>query len=563
MISLALIGTSFLAGILTVLAPCVLPLLPVIVGGSLIAENKWRPLIITASLGVSIILFTLLLKVSTLFINIPQDTWKYLSGAILVFFGFVTLFPTLWDRINGKLKLSAKTEGTLITTKEKKSLGGTIILGAALGPVFSSCSPTYFVILATVLPVSFAVGIFYLIIYTLGVAISLLAICYLGRKLTSHLKFALNPEGWFKRIIAILLILVGLMIITGIDKKIEIAILDAGFGVTTLEQNLLKDIKTSDSPLTSSTPTNTEPKDQSGLPIIADAPEFVGLTNWINTDKDLTLGDLKGKVVLVDFWTYSCINCLHTLPYIQKWHESYADKGLVVIGVHAPEFKFEYVLENVKKAVKDLGLTYPIVQDNDFSTWRAYDNHYWPAKYLIDQDGKLRYYHYGEGKYEETEQYIVDLLGIAKAEEKTEVITKENSANSYNPSITHETYLGLNRRTNFIQDAQTLKTNQWTLQGQWKEEGEKITTAGNDSSLRMKFIAARANLVLSGEGQAEVYIDGKLLTQKTGTDVKDGLIQIGKSRLYQLTDFASDYSEKEIEIKFKNKDIALYAWTFD
>lgn len=234
---------SFLAGILTVLAPCVLTLLPVILGGTLGERSKWRPLIVAASLGISVIVFTLILKTTTAFITIPDTFWRYLSGGLIFFFGITILFPELWNVISFKLKLH-KSDELLAKSGKEKGLKGAVLLGASLGPVFTTCSPTYALILAIVLPQNYAIGVLNLIIYTIGLLIPLLIIGYGGQTLSSKFKFAANPKGWFKRTLGILLILTGFVIITGFDKTIETAILNAGYlGPIEIEQNLLKDVR--------------------------------------------------------------------------------------------------------------------------------------------------------------------------------------------------------------------------------------------------------------------------------------------------------------------------------
>ena len=231
---------SFLAGALTVLAPCILPLLPVIIGSGAGARSKATPYIVVGSLSGSIILFTYLLKASTVLISIPPTFWKYLSGGILLLFGLVLLFPALWDRIPGLSKLSGGSNKLVGAGHQKKSVWGDVLIGAALGPVFSTCSPTYFVILGTVLPASFTVGTVYLLAYVLGLALVLLLIALLGQKITTKLDVVADPRGWFKRVIGILFVIVGLAIMTGYDKKVETAILDSGFfDVTQIENNLL------------------------------------------------------------------------------------------------------------------------------------------------------------------------------------------------------------------------------------------------------------------------------------------------------------------------------------
>lgn len=240
---LTLIIISFLAGVLTVLAPCILPVLPIVIGGSVSPgekPNKLRPYIITGSLAIAIVLFTLILKASTAFIAIPPDFWKWLSGSIIIFFGVISLFPDLWSKVSTKLGLGRKSEEALQKSSQKKGVWRDVLVGLSLGPVFSSCSPTYFLILATVLPASFATGLVALIAYAAGLSLILLLIALLGQKLIAKIRWAADPKGWFKRGLGILFIVVGVFIISGVDKQIESAILDAGyFDVTKVEELLL------------------------------------------------------------------------------------------------------------------------------------------------------------------------------------------------------------------------------------------------------------------------------------------------------------------------------------
>jgi len=554
----ALLLTSFLAGILTVLAPCVLPILPVILGGTLGDKNKWRPLVIAVALASSVVVFTLLLKVFTLFINIPQEFWRYFSGVVILLFGLFLLLPEVWDWLSIKLNFTQSAEGLMQKAQGNHSLWGSVLLGASLGPVFSSCSPTYFVILATVLPVNFGAGLVYLLVYAMGLALILLAIGYLGQFLTKKLKFAANPRGWFKRALGVLLVLVGLGIVSGLEKALEEKLQESGFGSTTLEQDLLKGIDMRE-PLNKFEKSVVDEKmAKVELPNYGPAPELVGLQNWINSNP-LTLADLRGKVVMIDFWTYSCINCIRTLPYLETWHEKYSDQGLVIIGVHAPEFQFEKKIENVQKAVNDRGLKYAVVQDNDFVTWRAYNNRYWPAKYIIDQKGDLRYYHFGEGEYEQTEKVINQLLGIDGKDLVASKVVTEKSASK---KLTPETYLGLERRARQVKPGQVLQQDQWKLDGRWKEDEEKVVSAVKGASHSLNFSAATANLVIGGKGTVKVMVDGKLLTENAGADVKNGLLNVDGERLYRLTDFGSNYAEHAIELIFDQAGVELYAWTF-
>ncbi len=237
------LAIAFIAGVLTVLAPCILPLLPVVIGSSASGRSKATPYIVVASLGASIILFTFLLKASTAFISIPQSFWTYLSGGILVFFGITLLFPKVWESVPGLSKLTVRSNKLLGSGHQKKSVWGDIIVGAALGPVFSTCSPTYFVILASVLPASFFLGTVYLLAYVFGLSLILLLIALLGERFASRLSGFSDPRGMFKKGLGLLFVLLGVMIVLGLDKKLEAAILDSGyFDVTKVEQRLLEKI---------------------------------------------------------------------------------------------------------------------------------------------------------------------------------------------------------------------------------------------------------------------------------------------------------------------------------
>lgn len=237
-----LLFTSFAAGVLTVLAPCVLPLLPIIVGGGASSSSRRSLYLLVGSLSVSVVLFTLLLRASTLLIDIPQSTWTYVSGSILVFFGLITIFPGAWERVSGRFNDGSKN--VLQSAAQKKGWAREVSMGFALGPVFTSCSPTYSLIIATVLPASYIQGVFYTTVYALGLATVLIAIGFLGQRLTHKLRGAADPNGKFKRGLGVLFLLVGLSIMFGWDKSIEAFIIDQGyFGVTGFEEMLVEKLK--------------------------------------------------------------------------------------------------------------------------------------------------------------------------------------------------------------------------------------------------------------------------------------------------------------------------------
>ena len=241
---MGLLIVSFIAGVVTVLSPRVLPLLPIIVGGSLTEKNRWRPLIVTGSLSLSIVLFTLLLKWSTALINVPQSIWTSFSGGIILVLGVITLWPQLWEHLSTKLKLSNSSNKLLAQSSQRQSWIGAVLVGASLGPVFSSCSPTYAVIVATILPQSFAVGLVNLLVYAAGLSVVLLLVAIFGQKVVAKLQWAANPKGWFKRILGTLFIVVGLLIIFGFEKKIETYFVENGlFYVSSIEQNYIENME--------------------------------------------------------------------------------------------------------------------------------------------------------------------------------------------------------------------------------------------------------------------------------------------------------------------------------
>ena len=400
---------ALLAGGLTALAPCVFPLLPVIVGGALAGDekDKSRPYWITGSLAVSLILFTYLLKVSSVFIGVSPRFWVIFSAVLVVGLGIVSLFPNLWERLIGTLGFQQKSDKLLKRGAVRSGKIGAIITGFALGPVFSSCSPTYAFILATVLPRNFTTGFAYLMTYIIGLTVVLLLIAVKGRKFLIRFTWAVDAHSRFRRSLGAVFILVGLAIGFGIDKKVELWVtIHTPVNVSALDQKLLSNKTETSTPKYKATVST----DATFNVTPYKAPELRSIKDWINS-APLTLAQLRGKVVLVDFWTYSCINCVRTLPYLEKWYEKYRSKGFVIIGVHAPEFSFEKVLKNVKAAVRERGLTYPVALDNDFATWNAYANEYWPAHYLIDRAGNVVATHFGEGDYAETEAAIQKLLG--------------------------------------------------------------------------------------------------------------------------------------------------------
>jgi thiol-disulfide isomerase/thioredoxin len=302
----------------------------------------------------------------------------------------------------------------------------------------------------------------------------------------------------------------------------------------------------------------------SGLPVLGNAPELTGITGWLNSDP-LTLASLKGKVVLIDFWTYSCINCIRTLPHVTSWYDTYKDQGLVVIGVHSPEFAFEKDSGNVANAIKEHAIHYPVAQDNNFATWNAYSNQYWPAEYLIDAQGRVRETHFGEGNYDETEANIRSLL---KEAANTSSLPRATSVADSTPTtqLTPETYVGIERRQRYsvATDATQLNSNNWTNQGKWIADAQYITSAAAGDTVSLRFYAKDVYLVLNptnGATPADILLDGVAIGSQGGADVQKSTVQVTEDRLYHLVHLNSA-GDHVLTLKASAAGLRAFAFTF-
>lgn len=601
---------SFIAGILTVLAPCVLPLLPVILAGSVAdTKNRKRPIIIILSLAVSVFIFTLILKGSTALIGASPTFWNYVSAIILAAFGLTLIFPIAWAKIVMKIPGHNKPDRWI--TKGYDGTGNfwtDVIVGAALGPVFTTCSPTFFVILATVLPQSFALGALDLLAYIIGLSISLLLVAYIGQKLVDHLGWALNPNGWFRKTLGVIFLVLAVLIVFGFDKVIEAKILNSGFfDVTNVEQSIHQALEgprtysnTTDSSTSTTDATSSATSSASSVPAsgikttsgnnLPPPPkeqnegryiEIAKPAGFVNSDH-FKLADLIGKkVILIDFVDYTCINCQRTFPYLNDWWSKYKDQGLEIVAIHTPEFSFEKDINNVKMGAAQFGLKFPIVLDNDYATWNAYQNEYWPHKYLIDIHGNVVYDHIGEGGYDETESEIVKLL-----DDRMKFLGQSGSVTvgtSTVPDVaiqteSPETYFGAARNQTFgngapfaVGEATFKVPNQLTpdyfyFGGDWSVQQEYAEAKAASDQISFTFTSAKMYFVAqTADGSAitaQVLIDGKPIPdQWAGADVKNGILTIQQSRLYDVYS-NSVLGRHRIDIIFNKPGVRAYTFTF-
>jgi cytochrome c biogenesis protein CcdA/thiol-disulfide isomerase/thioredoxin len=561
---------TIIAGALTILAPCVLPLLPIIIGGSIGGgkKDRARPYVIAGGLAVSIIGFTLLLKVSTALIGLSPNVLNYVSGGIIIALGLVSVLPEVWEKLIIDVNWQATSQRFLGRTEhDKRRYIGPALIGVALGPVFSSCSPTYAFILASVLPRSFGSGLVYLTAYSLALVLTLLAVSLTGRKSLANKQWIIDTHSNFRRAIGVVFIIVGAVIISGQQVKVETWIGNhLPFDETKIERFLLA----SQTPHLTKSKTPTSSKDVLNVQSTP-APELVGLTNWINSSPR-TLAQLRGKVVLVDFWTYSCVNCNRALPNVEKWYQAYSKDGFEVIGVHTPEFAFEHDPTNVANAVKSDGITYPVALDNNYDTWNAFDNDSWPADYLIDKDGNIRYVALGEGSYNVTDEAIQELLGIHQA------LATPNSNVPFSQSQSPETYFGTARTTGYqgtpaLTDGThdftaqapvaSLDPSGWTLSGSWTEADQMITSNSDTSTLTYRSEAKDTYVVAGSANNQPQNVSVQLSgdgANDFGVDAPNGTAVISGSRLYHIASLPK-FGDTTITLTVP-KGVSLYTFTF-
>ncbi len=509
-------------------------------------------------------------------------------------------------------RVFSRLSGQVGSVGQRTGFWGGVVIGLTVGLLWVPCAgPILAAVITLVATQSVTIeAVLITFAYVCGSASVLLMIAYGGKEILSRFRLLNKYSGRIQQFFGVVMILAALALVFNIDRRFQTFIVQrlpswvltplASYESSSEVVGQLQQLRENPG-----TPQRDIRFDSATLlRDVGPAPEFVKPTKWLNTPEPFTLKALQGNVVLVDFWTYSCINCIRTLPYIEDWHKKYKDKGFTVIGVHSPEFAFEKVQENVEKAIADFGLTYPVVMDNDFGTWRAYENHYWPAHYLIDAQGRIRRYHFGEGDYENMERAIQLLLAERGVQADYE-LTKEAGV-VVDRDISPETYVGYARldeeqfrsKESVVRDSFStyslrydLSASQYSLGGRWKITPE-YAEAEKGSTLRYHFIGKEINLVMSdgvsvpiasgddslvctgeycqGNGQPKtVLVNGKRVKiTVTGTnkknvskDVRDNSLLVKAAKLYNLATFA-EWTDATIELEFLDDRVQVFAFTF-
>ena len=562
---------AYLGGALTIVSPCILPVLPFVFAR---ADQPFVKSGLPLLLGLTLTFagVATLAAIGGGWAVQASGIGRIVALIILALFGLLLLFPILADRATRPLvalgsRLTEKTSGS-------GGFAASFLLGIATGLLWAPCAGPILGIVLTGAALNGASisTTFLLLAYALGAATSLALALLVGGKVFAAMKGSLKLGETVRKILGVAVLLGVVAIASGLDTGLLSKISLAG---TSKAEQFLLDKFSAQKPMAKAVGLPEGP-----LPVLGQMPELDGAGLWLNS-KPLTRESLKGKVVVVDFWTYSCINCLRTLPYVKAWDAKYRDQGLVVIGIHTPEFAFEKDAGNVRKALTDLGITYPVATDNDFKVWKAFNNQYWPAHYFIDAQGQIRYTHNGEGGYAESEQVIQRLLAEAHGKPYVPAISQVSGngveAAAGSDVKSPETYVGYWRAKQFtspggfVRDARhayasgMTNLNDWSLYGDWTVGGQMATANATGGGIVYRFHARDLHLVL-GSGDKPVRfrmtLDGKAPGKDHGADTdENGLGVINEHRLYQLIR-QEKAGDRTFRIEFLDPGAQAYAFTF-
>jgi cytochrome c biogenesis protein CcdA/thiol-disulfide isomerase/thioredoxin len=591
---LILILFAILAGAGTALSPCVLPVLPALLasGG---AGGRRRPLGVV--LGLTITFTVTIVGIAKVVggVGLGSDPLRDIAVVVLFASGVVLLVPSVGDRLEARLSRMTAF-GAAGARDRGDGFRSGLLVGAALGFVYTPCAGP---ILAAVISVSAASGrtVVVAIAYAFGSAVVLLGLTLGGRALFDRVRQA-GRGPLLQRTLGVIMILTALAIVTNLDVRFDQQVaeripdvnLTASLEKSHVVESRLHELSGHEAKFkpSPSTPTAAHGASDASLLVIAHklpnvgtAPNFTDTEDWFNTpgNRPLTLTSLHGRVVLVDFWTYTCINCIRTLPYLKAWDTTYRGQGLTIVGVETPEFSFERDASNVSDAIDQFGIHYPVVQDNEMGTWNAYGNQYWPADYLIDAKGNVRYATFGEGDYDKTETAIRALL----AEAGHDVAGHSHPTNVVVPSqeATPETYLGTARGQGWVTGPVAgvhdygaghpgpLEVNDFAFSGTWNTAAQPVTAvAGSDAhppGIDVEFQAKNVYLVLSSAGnvprQVQVLLDGQPIpAADAGADVHNGVVTVKGQRLYTLVSLPHN-GRRRLSLRFV-PGVTGYAFTF-
>jgi cytochrome c biogenesis protein CcdA/thiol-disulfide isomerase/thioredoxin len=581
---MVLAALVFLGGVLTIFSPCILPVLPFVFARS---DRRFATSGLPMLLGMAATfagIATLAAVGGAWAVRVNQYGRVFALGLLTVF-AFTLLSSRLADWIARPfVALGNRLMPNDVTANGADGVASSLLLGGATGLLWAPCAGPVLGLVLTGAALSGpnARTTLLLFAYAAGACTSLGVALLAGGRVFAAMKRSLGAGEWIRRVFGAAILLAVTAIALGWDSS---GLTRLSLATTNrVEQSLLDRFKAASGP------------DRGagigagstliGLPVEGEFPSLSGATAWLNS-APLSPQGLRGKVVLVDFWTYSCINCLRTLPYVKAWYDKYRGHGLVVVGVHTPEFAFEKNESNVEHAVATLHVGYPVALDNDYAIWRRFNNHYWPAHYFIDAVGKIRAHHFAEGSYQESENVIRQLLveaghtDLPPAGETAAPVSGVEAAADPATNRSPETYVGYRRAENFRSPGGIAKdlshaysapsyldTNQWALSGTWEVDREKAVLRASPGSIQYRFFARDLHLVLGSDVAGKpvrfrVLLDGRAPGPDHGMDINaDGDGVVTEQRLYQLIRESSDMADHTFTIEFLDDGIQAYAFTF-
>ncbi len=569
---------AYLGGILTILSPCILPVLPFVFAR---ADRSFvrSTLPMLVGMAATFAIVATLAAVGGGWAVKANAIGRWAALLLLALFGIALVFPSISERMTRPLVAM----GARLTEREgqRDSVWSSAVLGVATGLLWAPCAGPILGIIFTAAALkgaSFNTTLL-LLAYALGAATSLALALLVGGKVFARMKKGLGASERVRQVLGVL-VLVGVgAIALGLDTRVLSKLSSAQ--TANFESGLARKLGLGGPMGESATRTNA--MGELVLPVEGQLPPLDGLGPWFNSPP-LSREQLKGKVVVIDFWTYSCINCLRSLPYVKAWDEKYRKDGLVVIGVHAPEFAFERDPSNVARAINDLGVRYPVALDNQYRLWGALHNNYWPAHYFVDAQGRIRYHHFGEGDYQGSERVIRQLLAEAGHAPKDAAMAKARAlgaeaAAALQDVQSPETYIGYARAENFASPgglardqlktyaAATLKLNDWALGGPWLDKRQSAVSLAPGAKIAFRFHARDLHLVLGSAGgrpvRFRVTVDGHAPAQAAGVDVgTDGSGVVKDQRLYQLIRQRGPIEDRTFTIEFLDPGVEAFSFTF-